>query len=254
MLIMQTRISFSQPSPDSLLGTSQSSGAAPLSPGQTLPPLGATPPASLSAVTPRPIDRGGTPAHHRYLRHSPLRDNGAMTPVTASPGGSTPSSAVEAAKSISGAHERSDNALIRKYLATGGHGMNPADTAWCASFVGASLRKAGVKDVPASRGGNVATSYERWGVPVDPAKGVSAGDVLVETRGLGPGRTGGHVGLLTGRVKDGRVEMISGNYGNRVKTSWEKPGGRNMIRRAGDAELPRASEMAKARESLKKPE
>jgi uncharacterized protein (TIGR02594 family) len=171
--------------------------------------------------------------HSRVQRHERYES----TPK-ALPGGGTPASAVDAAKTMSGAHERRDNAMVRQYLATGGHGMDPADTSWCAAFVGASLRKAGVQDVPVGKGGNVATSYEKWGEQVNPKEGIKKGDVLVETRGLGPGATGGHVGLLTGRVNDGKAEMISGNYSNKVKTSWERVGGSNMVRRATAKELP----------------
>lgn len=155
-----------------------------------------------------------------------------------STGSGGPSAAVASAQRLEGAHEVRDNSLIRRYLATGGHGMNPADTSWCAAFVGASLRKAGVKDT----GSNMAVSYERWGKHVDPSEGVKRGDVFVEEHGGGKG----HVGLLTGRVKNGRVEVISGNYSNSVKTSFEAVGPHHsQIRRATPSEVGPQSSIAK---------
>ena len=105
-----------------------------------------------------------------------------------------------------GASEVGNNADIQQYLRTGGMGMNPAKVAWCAAFVNASLAKAGI----AGTGSAAAASFAHWGNPV--TGHVQRGDVLAFPH---------HVGILTGRTNGNMAEMISGNHGNRVGTSWE---------------------------------
>lgn len=51
------------------------------------------------------------------------------------------------------------SAALRQYLATGGHGMNPQTTAWCAAYVGAYLNHHGYQSLSS----NVATSYLNYG-------------------------------------------------------------------------------------------
>lgn len=125
------------------------------------------------------------------------------------------------AASMIGAHERVNNADVQEYLRTGGVGMNPAKTAWCAAFVNASLAKAGIKGT----GSAAALSFLNWGSAVN--GDAHRGDIFVKNHGNGHG----HVGMLTGRFRDGLAEMISGNYGNRVGTSWENLRG-GFLRRA----------------------
>lgn len=120
-----------------------------------------------------------------------------------------------------GAHEQVNNADVQEYLRTGGVGMNPAKTAWCAAFVNASLAKAGVKGT----GSASALSFLRWGSAVN--GDAHRGDIFVKAYGGGHG----HVGMLTGRFQNGMAEMISGNHGNRVGTSWENLRG-GFLRRA----------------------
>lgn len=140
------------------------------------------------------------------------------------------SEAVKIALEHLGEHEHANKARLVEFLKTGGHGMDPETLAWCAAFVGAALRKAGIQDIPAAHGGNIATSYARWGEQVTGA--VKSGDVVVESRGRAPGQTGGHVGLATGRVdKKGRIEVIAGNTGHRVSAYWVSRE-RAMVRRA----------------------
>lgn len=142
-------------------------------------------------------------------------------------------------------HDPEQRELIRKFLETGGHGVDPAQTAWCAATVGSALRQAGIKDIPADQGGNVATSYGNWGRGVNVTQeGVRAGDVGVfmnhRSTGdrLAPGQVGGHIGMLTGnsRVRsDGKieVEMIEGNQGDKGSIRWNVIGHRGLeIRRA----------------------
>lgn len=116
------------------------------------------------------------------------------------------------AASMMGAEEHINNEDIKQYLRTGGIGMDPAKVPWCAAFVNASLAKSGIKGT----GTLSALSFREWGQPVTGE--IHRGDVFVKPRGA-PGQ--GHVGLLTGNVKDGQAEMISGNLGDKVSTSWE---------------------------------
>jgi hypothetical protein len=123
-----------------------------------------------------------------------------------------------AAGDMMGAIESSP--ALRRYLDTGGHGLNPQTTAWCAAYVGSWSNHHGY----ASLSSNVATSYLNYGTAeMGP---VQAGDVVVTgrhgTRPL-PGHLG-HVGIATGRVSGDRIEIIAGNYGNRVGREWERRG------------------------------
>src|SRR5258708_3628989 len=130
-----------------------------------------------------------------------------------------PGHAVDDALRMEGLHERRDRDTIRQYLRTGGVGMDPATTAWCAAFVNSSLAQEGVK----GSGSQVATSFARRGEPATGA--IQRGDVLVKMRGHRPGETGGHVGMATGRTRQGpsgtEYEMIQGNMSHQVKRSWE---------------------------------
>ena len=144
--------------------------------------------------------------------------------------------AVDSALQMEGLHERRDRSAIKEYLRTGGAGMDPATTSWCAAFVNSSLQRHGVR----GSGSAVANSFQQWGQPVH--DGAQRGDVMVLPHGRGPGETGGHVGLATGQTRTderGRLqyEMVSGNRSDRVLRSWE-PANSVMIRRAPAAARP----------------
>jgi uncharacterized protein (TIGR02594 family) len=143
-------------------------------------------------------------------------------------------SAVDLALRNEGMHEREDRQAIADYLRKGPNGVNPATTPWCAAYVNSSLQQAGVQGT----GSAIANSFQRWGVPVPDASKVEKGDVVINTNGLGPNDTGGHVGMATGsrrQREDGTTEfeMVSGNKSDMVKKSWETMGGRagTMVRR-----------------------
>jgi uncharacterized protein (TIGR02594 family) len=148
-----------------------------------------------------------------------------ITPPTGVPSAITlhrngaPTDAVDDALKLEGLHERRDRETIREYLRTGGAGMDPATTAWCAAFVNSSLQREGIPGT----GSGVATSFLRWGSPVSSAD-VQKGDVLVQARGLSAGQTGGHVGMATGNTRMGpsglEIEIIAGNTGDRVRRYW----------------------------------
>jgi uncharacterized protein (TIGR02594 family) len=130
---------------------------------------------------------------------------------------------------MEGLHERRDRDKVKEYLRTGGVGMDPATTAWCAAFVNSSLAQEGIK----GSGSQVATSFMNWGQPATGA--IQRGDVLVKNRGHRPGEAGGHVGMATGKTRQGpnglEYEMISGNSADQVRRTWE-PAGSVIPRRA----------------------
>lgn len=121
---------------------------------------------------------------------------------------------INKALEMKGVVEVKDRQRIAEYLKTGGVGLDPVETSWCAAFVNSTLQQKGIQ----GSGSQVATSFGNWGVAVEPNK-VQSGDVLVEMRGLNPGDQGGHVGFATGntRVNENtgalEYEFLSGNSG-----------------------------------------
>lgn len=73
---------------------------------------------------------------------------------------------------------------------------------WCAAFVGAMLKRAGLKP----SGSLMARSYLEWGEPLDAPR---IGCVVVLKRGVAPS---GHVGFYVG----GSVKILGGNQGDAV--------------------------------------
>lgn len=124
-------------------------------------------------------------------------------------------------------------ANVREYLQKGGVNLNPTQAAWCAAFVDSTLRQHGFQRLSEDVNRNVATNYAQLGTPVTGQ--VRAGDIGVLMRGHGVGSTGGHVTMLTGREKDGKVETIEGNVGgtkgNRVVGKKWEPRNKMVIRR-----------------------
>lgn len=130
---------------------------------------------------------------------SPDAVGGAVTPV--SPGAAGAADAAETQVGMRGSQ-------VGGYLSQGGVALNPTQDQWCSAFVNSSLARAGVQGAT-----NVANSFQRWGVQIDPSQ-VQRGDVVLQTRGKGPDQVGGHVGIATGKIVDGKVEMIAGNSGS----------------------------------------
>lgn len=131
-------------------------------------------------------------------------------------GGSSGGDAVGRASELLGKNERQHTAEIMDYLHKGGRDLNPSELAWCAAFVGSTLKQTGGE----GSGSNVATSYMGWGKGVDPSQGIQRNDVVVLPQGHREGETGGHVGFATGRVENGKLELLSGNQDNKVTTTW----------------------------------
>jgi len=103
-------------------------------------------------------------------------------------------------------------AEARRYL-----GGNPTDrhSLWCARFMNMVLQHTGHRGT----GSDMASSFASYGTRVS---GPQVGAIAVMTRG----RSGGHVGIITGVDASGNPIMISGNNGNRVR---EAPVSRGRI-------------------------
>ena len=121
---------------------------------------------------------------------------------------------LDRALQLEGMNEIDNRRTIQKYLKNGGKGVDPAVTPWCADFINSTLAQEGIKGT----GSEVATSFSKWGISVDPSK-VRKGDVLVEHRNRAPGEPGGHVSFATGQTRinprTGRLEIeyYGGNQG-----------------------------------------
>lgn len=154
--------------------------------------------------------------------------------------GSGAGGAVDKAMSLFGANENAQNGDINSFLKKGGVDIDAAQTKWCAAFVNSSLAQVGIK----GSGSLTANSFQKWGTSIDPSL-AQKGDVLLQTRGLGAGVAGGHVGLATGasRIQGGaeQLQMLSGNSGNSVGNSWVN---------AADIQVRRATDASAALEKL----
>lgn len=109
------------------------------------------------------------------------------------------------------------NPKVVQYFADVGHAwVKDDETAWCAAFVGAMLKKGGVEGT----GKLNARSYLDWGKPVelDQAK---KGDIVVFSRG-DPNGWQGHVGFYMGQTPR-YIKVLGGNQNNQVNiTSYSK--------------------------------
>ena len=103
-------------------------------------------------------------------------------------------------------------AEARRYV-----GGNPTGrgSLWCARFMNMVLQQTGHRGT----GSDMASSFAKYGTRVS---GPQVGAIAVMTRG----RSGGHVGIITGVDAKGNPIMISGNNGNRVR---EAPVSRGRI-------------------------
>jgi uncharacterized protein (TIGR02594 family) len=117
----------------------------------------------------------------------------------------TPPGGVIASANLSSSSFGSSNVVTeaRRYL-----GGNPTGrgSLWCARFMNMVLQHTGHRGT----GSDMANSFASYGQRVS---GPQVGAIAVMTRG----RSGGHVGIITGVDDKGNPIMISGNNGNRVK-------------------------------------
>lgn len=106
-------------------------------------------------------------------------------------------------KEIAGS--RNEAKIVRFFAEAGHPEIQNDETAWCAAFAGAMLRRGGYKN----SGSLLARSYEKFGEVLDEPK---SGCVVVLKRGTG---WQGHVGFYVGET-DSRVRVLGGNQGNAV--------------------------------------
>ena len=105
------------------------------------------------------------------------------------------------------------NPKVVQYFADVGHSwVKDDETAWCAAFVGAMLKKAGYKHT----GKLNARSYLDWGSPVT-LKEAKPGDLVIFSRG-DPNGWQGHVAFFV-REEDDFIVTLGGNQNNQVNYS-----------------------------------
>ena len=120
----------------------------------------------------------------------------------------TVASAFDLAAEQIGMNERDQQTALQEYMKNGGVNLDPAVTAWCAAFVNASLKQAGMEGT----GSNAARSFMDWGEGVDQPQ---RGDLAVFSRG-DPNGWQGHVGFFDGYNDDGTINVLGGNQGDSV--------------------------------------
>lgn len=102
------------------------------------------------------------------------------------------------------------NKRIVDYFADAGHPeVKNDETAWCAGFCGAILKRAGMPN----SGSLAARSYLKYGTPVETPQ---VGDIVVFSRGNSTWE--GHVGFFVGET-DTSVKVLGGNQSNKVSVA-----------------------------------
>ena len=120
--------------------------------------------------------------------------------------------------------------VVAYFKDSGNPGVTDDETAWCAAFVGAMLKRAGIKGT----GKLNARSYLDWGTPVE-RKNAQPGDVVVFRRGNSSWQ--GHVAFF---VKDrgALIEVLGGNQSNAVNVKGYQASALLGIRRPPKATAP----------------
>lgn len=97
-------------------------------------------------------------------------------------------------------------------------------TAWCAVFVGATLKRAGCKYIQSA----MARAYENYGIEV-PWDDAQPGDIVVMFRnGIGSGS--GHVGFATGKKTSTTIDILGGNQSDNLNVKTFNRGSRSASR------------------------
>ncbi len=110
-------------------------------------------------------------------------------------------------REIKGARHNPD--VVNYFAEAGAPWVHDDETAWCAAFVGAMLKRGGVEGTGALN----ARSYLDWGVPVRLGE-ARPGDVIVLWRGS-QSSWQGHVGFYV-RQEGDNIVILGGNQGNAV--------------------------------------
>ena len=140
--------------------------------------------------------------HYRHTARSLRRDRGVAQMQSR---GFADTNASIADSSSQAAEGSSSNVVAEARRHLGG---NPTGRGrlWCARFMNMVLQHSGYRGT----GSDMARSFANYGQRVS---GPQVGAIAVMARG----RTGGHVGVITGIDAKGNPIMISGNNGNRVR-------------------------------------
>jgi len=175
----------------------------------------ATTPSSAAPASATPANSSATPAATPATT-APANGTKSTAPAQATQtGGSSPSAtsneSLSKATRLAASQVGIGESQIGNYLRQGGVGLDPRNEKWCSAFVNSTLAQAGLKGAT-----NVANSFQKWGDNV-PVSSVQEGDIVIQTRGLGPDVGGGHVGIATGVRQGNKVELIAGNTSNKVK-------------------------------------
>lgn len=191
------------------------------------------PPADLSDMWGQALD--ADPATQRRGVPPPEQQADSPPPPAAAPQRPPVGQSIAAtAGKLSGA----DSNSIRSFFQQTGQTLDPRQSNWCAAYVNGVLGANGIQGTTGS-GKNIATSFMKWGDPVQGEP--QAGDVMVLPRGRSPGALGGHVGIAMGQTADGPggafFLMQSGNEGDHVAYTWE-PARNVVIRRASQTPSP----------------
>ena len=110
------------------------------------------------------------------------------------------------------------------------------ETAWCAVFVSAVLKRSGNKYIKTAS----SQAYKNYGVEVPHISQAKVGDILVFYR-KGTGSGYGHVGFYAGSYNDSYIAMLGGNQSNNLNVRYfkrldeSKGWGLRTIRRAVSA-------------------
>jgi uncharacterized protein (TIGR02594 family) len=113
-----------------------------------------------------------------------------------------------AERGVKEAPGEADNRRVQAYYRDAGHPEVRHDSVpWCAAFVGAMLKRAGI----APSGSLAARSYLDWGNAIaEPVPGC----VTVLSRGSSSWQ--GHVGFYVKDLGGGRIQLLGGNQSDRV--------------------------------------
>lgn len=98
-----------------------------------------------------------------------------------------------------------NNPVVQQYYMDAGAGKNPDSVPWCAAFVGAMLKRAGLKGT----GFLAARSYLNWGKESEPVQGA----VVIFRRGNSAWQ--GHVAFVDAVTSKG-VRVLGGNQADAV--------------------------------------
>lgn len=114
--------------------------------------------------------------------------------------------------------------VVAYYRDAGCPGVTDDAVAWCAAFVGAMLKRAGMEPT----GSLAARSYLKWGDPVD-IKDAREGDIAVFSRGGSSWQ--GHVAFFV-KENASTLTILGGNQSDRVSVQTYPKAALLSIRRA----------------------